>query len=139
MKKILLALAVLLTVQLADAQVKTPEAAKKALDAAEVAAKDAKKATKVATWLKLASAYMDAYNAPKGSAWLGASKQELQFMMGNEKPTATEEVVVNGQPFIKETYDNKELYFNGNGQLDLAAGKVLSMDHSHCGSPFSIQ
>ena len=73
MKKILLAIAVLLTVQLADAQVKSPDAAKKAVEAAEAAANDAKKATKVATWLKLATAYMDAYNAPKGSAWLGAS------------------------------------------------------------------
>ena len=66
MKKNLWALAVLLTVQLADAQVKTPEAAKKALDAAEVAAKDAKKATKVATWLKLATTYMNAYKASTG-------------------------------------------------------------------------
>ena len=75
MKKILLAIAVLLTVQLADAQVKSPEAAKKAIDAAQAAADNAKKATKVATWLKLATAYTDAYNAPKGSAWLGASKR----------------------------------------------------------------
>ena len=119
MKKILLALAVLLTVQLADAQVKTPEAAKKALDAAEVAAKDAKKATKVATWLKLATAYMDAYNAPKGSAWLGASKQELQLVMGSEKPSSSEAVVLGGDQYVKEVYAGKELYFDGNGVLVL--------------------
>ena len=56
MKKILIALAVLLAVQVADAQVKTPEAAKKTLTSAEAASKDAKKAAKVATWLKLANA-----------------------------------------------------------------------------------
>ena len=117
MKRILLALTVLLSVQLADAQVKTPEAAKKAVDAAEAASKDAKKATKVATWLKLATAYMDAYNAPKGSAWLGASKQELQLVMGSEKPVATENVVLAGDPCVKEVYADKELYFNQNGQL----------------------
>ncbi len=110
---------VLLSVQLADAQVKAPEAAKKAVDAAEAASKDAKKATKVATWLKLATAYMDAYNAPKGSAWLGASKQELQLVMGNDKPVSSENVVLAGDPVVKEVYAEKELYFNQNGQLIL--------------------
>ena len=119
MKRILLALTVLLSVQLADAQVKAPEAAKKAVDAAEAASKDAKKATKVATWLKLATAYMDAYNAPKGSAWLGASKQELQLVMGNDKPVSSENVVLAGDPVVKEVYAEKELYFNQNGQLIL--------------------
>ena len=117
MKKILLAIAVLLTVQLADAQVKSPEAAKKAVDAAEAAAKDAKKATKVATWLKLATSYMDAYNSPKGSAWLGASKQELQLVMGSEKPVSSETVVLGGDQYVKEVYAGKELYFDGNGVL----------------------
>lgn len=119
MKRILLALTVLLSVQLADAQVKAPEAAKKAVDAAEAASKDAKKATKVATWLKLATAYMDAYNAPKGSAWLGASKQELQLVMGNDKPVSSENVVLAGDPVVKDVYAEKEFYFNQNGQLVL--------------------
>ena len=117
MKKILLAIAVLLTVQLADAQVKSPEAAKKAIDAAQAAADNAKKATKVATWLKLATAYTDAYNAPKGSAWLGASKQELQLVMGSEKPVSSETVVLGGDQYVKEVYANKELYFDANGIL----------------------
>ena len=117
MKKILLAIAVLLTVQLADAQVKSPEAAKKAIDAAQAAADNAKKATKVATWLKLATAYTDAYNAPKGSAWLGASKQELLLVMGSEKPVSSETVVLGGDQYVKEVYANKELYFDANGIL----------------------
>ena len=112
-----MALAVLLAVQVADAQVKTPEAAKKALDAAKVASDDAKKATKVATWTKLATAYMDAYNAPAGAAWLGASKTELQLIMANEKPISAEMVNLGGETYSKEVYKNKEFYFNGNGQL----------------------
>ena len=117
MKKILIALAVLLAVQVADAQTKTPEAAKKAVESAKVAAENPKKATKVATWTKLASAYMDAYNAPAGAAWLGASKQELQIIMANQKPTAVENVVVAGEQLTKEVYADKEFYYNGNGQL----------------------
>ena len=117
MKRILIALAIVLSVQFADAQTKSPADAKKAVEAAEAAAQNAKKATKVATWTKLAETYLNAYDAPAGSVMTGATKQELQFMMGNEKPTATEEVVVGGQAYVKETYANKELYFNANGQL----------------------
>ena len=117
MKRIFLALAVLLTVQLADAQVKCPDAAKKAVEAAEAAAKDPKKAAKVATWLKVATTYMDAYNAPKGAAWIGASKQELQLVMGSDKPVSSETVVVGGDTCLKEVYADKELYFNEAGQL----------------------
>ena len=117
MKRILIALAVLLAVQVADAQTKTPEAAKKAVVSAEAASQDAKKAAKVATWTKLASAYLDAYNAPIGNAWPGAQKQELQLLMGSEKPVATEEVVVEGTPYLKEIYADKEFYFNAAGQL----------------------
>ena len=119
MKRILIALAVLLSVQVADAQTKSPEAAKKAVESAEAASKDAKKAAKVATWTKLASAYMDAYNAPAGNVWLGASKQELQLIMGNDKPISTEEVVIGGDQLVKEVYSNKEYYFSPAGQLVL--------------------
>ena len=117
MKRILIALAMLAAVQVADAQVKTPDAAAKALTKAEEASKDAKKATKVATWTKLAEAYMDAYNAPAGNAWVGATAQELSLLMGSEKPLSEEQVEVAGTPYIKVAYADKDLYYNANGQL----------------------
>ena len=119
MKRILIALAVLLAVQVADAQVKSPEAAKKALDKAIENSQNEKKASKPDTWLKLAAAYMDAYNAPVGSAWIGAQKQELQLLMGSEKPVATESAVLGGEPCTKDVYADKEFYFNQAGQLVL--------------------
>ena len=117
MKKILIALAVLLAVQVADAQVKSVDAAKKAVESAEAASKDAKKSTKVATWLKLATAYMDAYEVPAGNVILNSPRIQLQMMMGNEKPVSSEEVVIDGLPFKKETYANKNLYFDGTDVL----------------------
>ena len=113
MKRILIALAVLLAVQVADAQVKSAEAVKKAVESAEAAAQNAKKATKVATWLKLASVYMDAYEAPAGNVILNSPRVQIQMMMGNEKPVSVEEVVIDGMPFKKEVYANKNLYFDG--------------------------
>ena len=118
MKKLLLILALAASVQVANAQgAKNPAAVKSAYEAAKVAADDAKKNTKVATWLKLGQASMDAYMAPIGNAWLGASKQDLAVVMSNEKPVSSEQVVVNGQNFTKETYANKNFYFGENGQL----------------------
>ena len=119
MKRILIALAVLLSVQVADAQVKSPEAVKKAVEAAELAAQNPKKAIKVATWLKLAETYMEAYNAPAGAGWLGASAQELQFVMANDKPVSEEGVMLNGEPAIKQTYPTRDYYFNQAGVLIL--------------------
>lgn len=116
MKRIFIALALLASVNLTYAQVK-PADAKKAVDAAEAASKDAKKATKVATWLSLGQSYIKAYDAPAGNLWAGAGKQELALVMGSEKPTATEQVTIQGQPMTKEVYSNKNLYFNANNQL----------------------
>ncbi len=117
MKRILIALAILLSVQVADAQTKSPEAAKKALESAQAASQNEKKVAKVATWTNLAKAYMDAYNAPAGSAWLGASKQELQLIMTGQQPLSSETVEVGGQPLLKEVYADKDFYFNEAGQL----------------------
>jgi tetratricopeptide (TPR) repeat protein len=117
MRKILIALALIASVQIASAQSKTPAEAKKGVESAELATQNPKKAVKPATWIKLADAYVKAYDAPAGSVVAGTTKQELQFMMGNEKPISAEEVVIGGQPYTKEIYSNKDLYFNANGQL----------------------
>ena len=77
MKRIFIALALLAGFQFADAQVKSPADAKKAVEAAEAAAQNPKKAEKVATWLKLASTYMDAYNACNPDAFLSELQAEL--------------------------------------------------------------
>ncbi len=118
MKRILIVLALLASIQVADAQTNSA-AAKKALDAALAASQNAKKAAKVATWTKLAQTYIDAYNAPAGNIWLGASMTELKLAMGAEKPSSEENVVLNGVQYLKQVYSDKNLYFNGNGQLEI--------------------
>lgn len=117
MKKILLALAVLASMQVANAQVKSAADAKKAVEAAEAATNNEKKAVKTATWLKLGQEYVKAYDAPTGNIIPGSSKTELALMMGSEKPVSTEAVEIQGTPYTKEVYADKNLYFNANGQL----------------------
>ncbi len=119
MKRILIALAVFLSVQIADAQVKSPEDARKAVESAAEATANPKKAAKVATWLKLANAYMDAYNSPAGAGWRGANRQELQLVLGSDKPSATQQVTLLGTPYIKEVFETRNYYYTQDGMLDI--------------------
>jgi tetratricopeptide (TPR) repeat protein len=119
MKRILIALAVLLSVQVADAQMKSPAVVKKTLDNAEAASQDPKKNVKTATWLKLAEAYMDAYTVPAGAGWVGASKQELQLILAGEKPLTVQNVELNGALYEKESFETRDYYYNGNGVLEI--------------------
>ena len=119
MKKLMIALAIFASLQIADAQVKSASAAKSAVEKAVVDAGNPKKAAKVATWINVAKAYKDAYDSPMGNAILGQSKQELDLVMSSEKPLSTEEVVVGENPYIKVTYDNKELYYDGAQRLNM--------------------
>ena len=121
MKKIIIALAVLLAVQFANAQVKPAAVAKKAVESADAAAQDPKKAPKVATWLKLAKAYEDAYNSPKGNAvnmlGMGANQQSVALTLGGEKPVKVEETTVGGEPCIREVYATRDYIYNRGGQF----------------------
>ena len=120
MKRILIALAVLLTIQVADAQVtKTPAAALKAVESAKAASENPKKEAKVATWLKLASAYMDAYNAPTGSFFTNAPRIQLQQMPGYKPAASVEQVVIEGVTYKKESYEDKVLYFDPSDMLTM--------------------
>ena len=120
MKKTLIALTVLLSsAMLANAQQKSPEALRSAVEKAAVATENPKKADKPDTWMKLGKAYIDAYNAPVGQLWIGASQAEIQLVAGNLKPISVETVELGGAPCQKQVFDDKDLYFNQQGQLVL--------------------
>lgn len=122
MKKIITTLALIASVQFAFAQPgggKNFDAVKSAVDVAVKDSQDAKKATKVATWMKLAQAYVAAHDAPAGNARIGAGRQELQLVMGNAKPTSTEDVVISGEQMKKESYGAYNFYFNGADVLSI--------------------
>ena len=119
MKRILIALALVLSMQVADAQVKSPAVVKKAVENAELASQDPKKSAKPATWLKLAEAYVTAYTNPAGIGWIGANKQELQMLMAGQQPLSVEQAEVAGTAYTKEVYATCNYYFNGAGVLEI--------------------
>lgn len=119
MKKILFALAMILSVTAASAQTKTPAAAKSALDKAIATSQNAKKATKAATWLNLGKAYLDAYNAPTGVILSGIDKNQLMLMGFNERPVSSEmePVTIGGETIFREAYADKNVYYYQNGTV----------------------
>ena len=118
MKKGMIVLVLLACVQLTYAQGNAASALK-AVEAAQAAANNAKKATKSATWIKLAQALVNAYDLPTSNVLVGASQMENMLTLGNAKALAEEQVVVNGVPYLKQTYEDKNLYFGANGMLDM--------------------
>ena len=113
MKRILFALALIASVQVATAQVK-PEAARKALAAAEAAAQNVKKNTKAAVWQKLGEAYVNAYDAPTGGVQPGWPRNLV-----TEKPMSEQAVEVGGEQLTKMIFADKNIYVNGAGNVAL--------------------
>lgn len=115
MKKILFAIALLCSLQAAYAQ-KSDAEMQKAVDKALEATQDAKKAAKPATWMNLGKAYMTAYTNPISNLTTGIDKATFSLMF-KEKPSAISQVVLDGQPFEKQTFSSIDCYFNAAGQL----------------------
>lgn len=121
MKKLFLVLAIAASLQAFDAQaqVKSPAAAKSAVEKAEATTQNAKQAAKPATWVKYGDALLDAYDAPIGNLWLGMTRQEIDMLGGGERPSSEQAVDLAGRQMTKLTYSNKNLYLNENGQLEV--------------------
>ena len=116
MKKLLLALALACTMQVAFAQ-KSDADMQKAVEKAVAASLDAKKAAKAATWVNLGKAYLTAYTNPTSAVAPGVDRATWD-LMSKEKPTAEEVVTVNGAQYNKLTYSHMDVYFNAGGQLE---------------------
>ena len=116
MKRILLALALVASVQVANAQIKSDADIQKAIDKAEATALDAKKGAKPAPWVKLGEAYVKAYSNPTANISTGIDKQTFSLMAG-EKPSSVEMVTLDGQTYEKQALSRANVYFTQAGNL----------------------
>ncbi len=116
MKRILLALALVASVQVANAQIKSDADIQKAIEKAEATALDAKKGAKPAPWVKLGEAYVKAYSNPTANISTGIDKQTFSLMAG-EKPSSVEMVTLDGQTYEKQVLSRANVYFTQAGNL----------------------
>lgn len=116
MKRIVLALALVASVQVANAQIKSDADIQKAIEKAEATALDAKKGAKPAPWVKLGEAYVKAYSNPTANLSTGIDKQTFSLMAG-EKPSSVETVTLDGQTYEKQVLSRANVYFTQVGNL----------------------
>ena len=117
MKKLVFALALVCSMQLAYAQ-KPDAEMQKGVDKALEATRDAKKAEKAATWIKLAEAYMKAYANPTSNITPGIDKNTFT-MMNKEAPISVSTVEIEGQAFEKMQLSHVDVYFNAAGVVTI--------------------
>ena len=118
MKKILIALSLILSLTMVSAQPKNAEAAQKAVSKAETAAADAKKAAKPATWIALAKAYTDAYELPSKNILTGTPQQEVKLFLKEQQILGTSERKGAEANYSVDSYADKDLYYNDGGILE---------------------
>ena len=119
MKRILIALTLILSLTMAGAQPKNAADALKAVTKAETAAADAKKAAKPATWIALAKAYVDAYEQPTKNILTGTPQSEVKLFLKDQQVQGTSEKKGAEATYTVESYADKDLYYNSDGILEL--------------------
>lgn len=116
MKKLLISLAViLLTVGMANAQTKEIQKALKELEKAKALVQ--KKGDKADSWLKLADAYRNCYEAPINGLAIGSGQLQTKVCLNGQYPVKQEQKTIGGKNYLVETYANKELYYDEAGNL----------------------
>lgn len=130
MKRILFALSLILSLTMVSAQPKNAADAIKAVDKAKAAAADEKKAAKPDTWVKLAKAYIDAYELPTRNILVGTPQTEVKLFLKDQRVLGTEQKEGAEAVYNVDIYADKELYYNEAGILDfyLVTKPVLEGD-----------
>lgn len=117
MKKFLLIISALTLVLTAGAQ--TKESVIKGIEKAQATAENPKKATNPTTWIKLADAYVDAYTFSQGGVWIGAQAMEAKLVLKGQQVLSSEVKNYSGADYTVDTYEDKALYYNAQGLLEV--------------------
>lgn len=114
MKRVLLAAlaAVLLAVPAVQAQKLNKDAIQAKLSKSDADIADVKKNVKAAVWLNRGKVYYEAATAPVKDVFVSMDDMMLKLAAG--EPTAKEEVVIMGTPYVAWKYPYCTVYFYGN-------------------------
>ena len=118
MKKIFIALSLILSLTMVNAQPKNAVEVQKAVEKAEAAAADAKKADKPATWIALAKAYVEAYEQPSKNILTGTPQTEVKLFLKGQPVLSTSQKQGAEGTYTVDSYADKDLYYNEMGILE---------------------
>ena len=117
MKRLFIALSLLLSVQLAGAQSKAVVDAISDVDKAKEALANPKKAVKPASWINLGEAYIKAFEAPAPAVVTGMPQPQIAMLLGGMAPVSSEDRIMGGIPYHVDIYPEFNLYYDGTGVL----------------------
>ena len=118
MKKLLFAVVSLLMIaSQAGAQSKATVDALKSLDKAKADTENPKKGVQAATWVKLANAYVNCYDAPAQGLLQGSPQMQVKLLIKDQQVLSSEQVEKGGKLLTADTYADKVLYYDENGVL----------------------
>lgn len=118
MKKLLFAVVSLLMIaSQAGAQSKAAADALKALDKAKADVENPKKGVQPATWVKLANAYMNCFDAPAQGLLQGSPQMQVKLLIKDQQVVSSEQVEKGGKLYTADNYADKTLYYDENGML----------------------
>lgn len=119
MKRILIVFALVLSVVYASAQPKNAADALKAVNKALANSQNEKKAAKPNTWISLAEAYINAYEVPTRNILINSPQMDVKLFLKDQKVLSTEMRKGTEGEYMVDIYEDKELYYNQNGILEL--------------------
>ena len=119
MKRLFIAISLLLSIQLAGAQSKAVTDAINDVNKAKAALENPKKAAKASSWISLGEAYVKAFEAPGESVavGLGMPQPQVAMFLGGAAPVSSADKVVGGVPYHIDSYPEFNLYYDANGLL----------------------
>ena len=86
----------------------------KNIDKAIANTENPKKASNPDTWVKLGKEYVKAFEATLGNGLVNTPKDQIVLVMGDVKPLSTQEVTLEGNPYLKESYECFDYYYRSN-------------------------
>ena len=101
----------------AGAQSKATVDALKSLDKAKADTENPKKSGQAATWVKLANAYVNCYDAPAQGLLQGSPQMQVKLLIKDQQVLSSEQVEKGGKLLTADTYSDKVLYYDENGVL----------------------
>ena len=115
MKKLLFVLAMLLMVSQVNAQ--SNEKVIKEITKAQAEVQNPKKANNPGSWMKLGTAYCNAYDAPIKGLYQGASQMEVKLLLKGEQVLESKDTEIGGKTYLVDSYADKDLYYDEAGRL----------------------
>ncbi len=117
MKKLIVSLALVFFGAQVYAQSQNVANAVKVLEKAKAESVNPKKSANPVTWVKLGTAYSEAFDAPASGIWGGMTQMEAKMLLKDQQVLSSTQEELMGALYTVDKYEDKTLYYDESGKL----------------------